>query len=311
MLAAPLNASILYGLADGAQQQSDLRRKAGLPAQTTLRAQLKRLGEIGVIDKHRRNRFPGVLEYELSSSGRDLLFVLATLDAWLDTAPEVPLSLGDNAAKAAIKALAAGWSTTMLRALAAAPLSLTELDDLIGSLSYPSLERRLAAMRLAGQIVARPGDGRGTPYAVTDWLRRGTAPLVAAARWERCHRPQASPPFYRLDAEAAFLLTTPLLNLPSGLSGTCRMAMEVVNGSARRLAGVRVEVRDGRVVSCTTQLEAEAGASALGSPAAWLAAVIERDLERLELAGDGMLARTMLEHLHRALFGSVKAEDYA
>ncbi len=43
----------------------------------------------------------------------------------------------------------------MLRALAAGSLSLTELDRLIGALSYPSLERRLVAMRLAGLVGAR------------------------------------------------------------------------------------------------------------------------------------------------------------
>jgi len=311
LLAAPLNASILRSLAEGPQQQSDLRSKAGLPAQSTLRAQLKRLAEIGAIEKNRRNDFPRAIEYELSSSGHDLLFVLATLDAWLGKAPERPLSLNENAAKAAIKSLATGWSTTMLRALAAAPLSLTELDGLIGSLSYPSLERRLAAMRLAGQIVSRPSNGRGTPYAVTDWLRQGTAPLIAASRWERCHRPQQSPLFSRLDAETVFLLATRLLRLPTELSGSCTMAVKTADGRRRRLAGVSIEVRDGKVDSCTTKIERGAEASALGPPPAWLAAVIERDLEQLELGGNGRLARTMLECLHEALFGPVVAETYA
>ncbi len=70
----------------------------------------------------------------------------------------------------------------------------------ISSLSYPSLERRLAAMRLAGLIEARPGNGRGTPYAVTDWLRRGIArwPPPSAGSGEtylrhRADRPRSMP----------------------------------------------------------------------------------------------------------------------
>jgi DNA-binding HxlR family transcriptional regulator len=303
LLAMPLNCLILRALADAPKQQAELRGEVGSPPQTTLRAQLKKLTAVGTIAKHRRDPFPGVLDYELTAPGHSLLFVASVLERWLGEAPQGPLPLGDNAAKAAVKALAEGWSTTMLRALAAGPLSLTELDRIIGSLSYPSLERRLAALRLAGQVEARRGNGRGTPYAVTDWLRQGVAPLAAAARWERCHLPQATTPFGRLDTEAAFLLAVPLLRLAEELSGTCRMAMELPNGAGRRLAGVTVEVRSGRIASCITKLEIGTDAWALGSPAAWLDAVIEGDSDRLELGGDDRLACAALGGLHEKLFG--------
>lgn len=303
LLAAPLSSSILRALADGSKQQAELQRITDAPAQTTLRAQLRKLADLGAIEKHRRNRFPGVLQYELTRAGRDLLFVVGTLESWLGNAPEGPRPLGGNAAKAAIKAFAEGWSTTMLRALAAGPRSLTELDGIIGSLSYPSLERRLAAMRLASQVEARPGNGRGTPYAVTDWLRRGMAALAAAARWERRYRPQTTAPIGRLETEAAFLLTVPLLDLPAELSGSCRMAIEIAGGERRRLAGVTVEVRSGRITACVTRLQGEADAWALGSPGAWLDAVIERDSDRLELGGDCRLARAAIDSMNQTLFG--------
>lgn len=303
VLAAPLNSLILRALEDGSKQQAELQHLTGAPAQTTLRIQLRKLVELGAIEKHRRNRFPGVLQYELTRAGRDLLFVVATLESWLDRAPEGPLSLGGRPAKAAIKALAEGWSTAMLRALAAGPRSLTELDSIISSLSYPSLERRLTAMRLAGQVEARPGDGRSTPYAVTEWLRRGMAALAAAARWERRHLPEGTAPIGRLETESAFLLTVPLLDLPAELSGNCRMAIEIADGKRRRLAGVTVEVRSGRVVACATRLRGEADAWALGSAGAWLDAVIERDSDRLELGGDGRLARATVDGLNQTLFG--------
>jgi DNA-binding HxlR family transcriptional regulator len=303
MLAAPLNALILRALAKGSKQQIDLRRETGFPAQTTLRAQLGRLVEIGAVEKHRRNRFPGVLEYELLASGRDLLFVIAVLERWLSLAPEGPLALTSGAAKAAIKALAEGWSTTMLRVLAAGPRSLTELDDLISALSYPALERRLAAMRLAGLVEARKGSGRGTPYWATRWLRGGVAPLTAAARWERRHRQQNTAPLGRHDVETAFLLAAPMLELPTEFSGTCCIAVEMVNGS-KRPAGVTLGLTEGKVGACTTNLQGKADAWALGSPAAWLSAVIESDSTGLELGGDCHLARAALDALHSALFGS-------
>ena len=304
LLAAPLNILILRALSVGRKQQAELRQEAGSPAQTTLRAQLKKLTEIGAIEKHRRNHFPGVLEYELTAAGRDLLFVVDTLENWLESAPEGRLPLGGNAAKAAIKALAESWSSTMIRALSARPLSLTELDRVIGSLSYPALERRFAAMRLAGLVEARQGEGRGTPYGVTDWLRQGVAPLAAAARWERRHLPQGTPSIGRFDVEAAFLLTVPMLRPPSELSGSCRLAAELSDGKKRRLAGVVVEVKNGAVESCTTSLSGDVDAWTLGSSIAWLNAVIEASTDGLELGGNGAFSRALIEDLHGTLFGT-------
>ncbi|HEY5815836.1 MAG TPA: winged helix-turn-helix transcriptional regulator [Solirubrobacterales bacterium] len=296
---------ILRALAEGPKQQVELRQQTGLPAQTTLRAQLKRLEEIGAIEKQRRNRFPGVLEYELGSPGRDLLFVADTLDRWLARAPDGPLPLGGSPAKAAIKSLAESWSTAMLRALATGPLSLTELDRVIVSLSYPSLERRLAAMRLAGHVEACPSNGRGTPYALTDWTRQGIGPLAAAARWERRHMPEHTAPIGRVDVEAAFLLSVPLLSPENAVSGSCRMAAEIPAGKERRLAGVVVSVKRGEIESCTSRLQGSPDAWALGSVTAWLEAVIEADTDRIEPGGDTRLARVLLDSLHRELFGEL------
>jgi DNA-binding HxlR family transcriptional regulator len=302
MLAMPLNVSLLRALAEGTGRQTDLRRAAGMPAQTTLRDHLRQLAGVGVIARHRRNAFPGALEFELTGAGRDLLEVMAALEAWLAAAPDGPLALGGAAAKAAIKALAESWSSTILRALAAGPLSLTELDRLIGALNYPSLERRLAAMRLAGQIEARPSDGRGTPYAITVWLRQGVAPIAGSIHWESRHLAGATPPLGQLDAEATFLLSAPLLRLPAEFAGSCRLAVEVSNGHKHSLAGVVVETNAGRVLSCTTQLQGCPDAWMSGTSAAWLAALTDADASGLQLGGDTGLGRALLDSLHRALF---------
>lgn len=305
LLAVPLNVSILGALADEPKRLMDLRRETGSPPQTTLRKHLRGLTEIGVLEKRRREAFPGVLEYQLGSAGPDLLEVNEVLAAWLMEAPDGPLGPGDHAAKGTITALIEGWGTQMLRALAARPLSLTELDDLISGISYPSLERRLAAMRLAGLVEAVPGEGRGTPYTVTEWSRRAVGPITAAACWEQRHLRDLHGEVRSLgkqDVEAAFLLAVPMLRLPADLSGACRLSMEVQNGNGPTFAGVLVDVEEGRIASCGSRLEGDAAAWASGSAPAWLRAVITHDTGSLEVGGDLQLARGFLDDLHGALF---------
>jgi DNA-binding HxlR family transcriptional regulator len=191
----------------------------------------------------------------------------------------------------------------MMRALAAKPLSLTELDSLITGLNYPSLERRLAAMRLAGQVEKMPGRDGGTPYAVTEWLRRAVAPLSAAARWERLHLGEEATPIAHRDVETAFLLAMPLLRLSPDTTGSCRMAVELRNGNGHGLAGVMVTAEEGRIAQCISRLEGHPDAWATGPSQAWLAALIEGDVQRLELGGDCRLAIELIEGMHGTLFG--------
>jgi DNA-binding HxlR family transcriptional regulator len=304
LLSAPLNVSILEALAEEPKPLAELRRRVGSPPQTTLRKQLRALTQVGILSRQRQDALPGRPCYELTAPGTELLKVANVLQAWLAASPDGSLPLGSVAAKSATKALVDGWSTSLLRALSARPFSLTELDDLISNLSYPSLERRLTAMRYAGQIQGRPRRGRGREYAVTDWLRRAAGPLVAAARWERLNVPEATAPVTRIDTEALFLLAVPLLRLPERLSGACRLVMEVAGTKGSRLAGVVVGVGDGQVESCTARLDTSAAGWASGSAPAWLGAIAEQDTGQLEIGGDSQLARALLDGLHDALFGA-------
>jgi DNA-binding HxlR family transcriptional regulator len=267
-----------------------------------MRGHLRTLTETGIARRQRQNSFPGAVHYELTPAGQALAEVAGILGTWLVTAPESPLQLGSNAARNAIKALVDGWSTSMIRALAAMPLSLTDLNGLIGGVSYPSLERRLSAMRLVGLIEKTQGRSRGTPYAVTPWLRRAIAPLAAAARWERLFVATETAPIKRLDAEAAFLLALPLLRLPPESSGSCRLAVEFNANGVDKLAGVMAAVDEGRVVGCGTKLKGDADAWAVGSSTAWLQAAIDRDSGQLDVGGDCQLARSLLDGLHDVLF---------
>jgi DNA-binding HxlR family transcriptional regulator len=300
LLAAPLNVAILQALAKGPSPLIDLRRAAGSPPQTTLRKNLRTLAELGTLERRRRSDFPGPVDYELTKSGRELLKVAAVVDAWLSASPDGPILLGTTAAKSTIKAFVDGWSTSILRALAARPLSLTELDSLIAGVSYPSLERRLAAMHLAGQVKKCRATGRGTPYAVTDWLRRAIAPLISAARWEREYLRHRAAPLSSRDAEGAFLLALPIVRLSRELSGSCRLAIEVAGGD--RLAGALADVDRGSVVACTSRLDGTPTASAVGPIQAWLHAMIERDTAQLELGGARELASALVDGIGQALF---------
>ncbi len=301
LLSLPINVHVIETLAAGPKALTEIRRRAGAPPQTTMRGYLRTLTETGVLLRSRRNNFPGAADFELTTAGQDLIAVKEVLGAWLSQAPEGGQPLGSEAAKSAIKALIEGWNTCMMRAFAAKPLSLTELDSVIAGRNYPSLERRLAAMRLAGQVTPLPSPGRAKPYAATDWLRRSVAPLTAAARWERRYGSGNAVPFTRLDVETAFLLAISALELPSDVSGSCRLSV-VVPGENHAVAGVLVAVDRGVIVSCTSRVEGEAEAWASGSLSAWFRAAIDGNTDMLELGGDCAVASTLLDRLHHTLF---------
>ena len=307
LLAHPLHHEILEELSRGPRRLSELRRLTGSPPQTTLRARLAQLGDFGVVAKRKLNLLPGVREYELTNlPGRELLFVATTLEGWLASAPEEPLDFASESGRAAIGALAESWSSAMLRTLAAGPASSAELDREIRLLSRDSLERRLGALRAAGLVADNNARGGPTSYEVTDWLRKGTGPITAAARWERRHLPHATAPIRPIDAEAGFLLVMPLLRPAPELSGSCRLAVEFGGGRERCLAGVTVVVAAGRIVSCTTRLESSPAAWATGPAGAWLRTAIEADPNRLELGGDRRLVRGLLDGLNQVLFGPAR-----
>lgn len=302
LLAAPLSAAVLDRLAEGPRRLAELRRETGSP-QTTLRARLKELNDVGAVARRRLHPLPGVREHVLvAGAGIELRFVAATLRGWLATAPAGPLEPDGDLARAALKALLDAWAAGLVRAVAERPHTLTEFDAAIEGISRQSLERRLAAARAAGLVEETGGTEEGPAYTASEWLRRAAAPIATAARWERKHLAQASPPIAPTDAEAGFLLAIPLLALPAEVSGSCRLAVEFDEGGEDRLAGVTVRAEAGRVVSCIPRLESGPSAWASGPPPAWLRVAIEADPNRLQLGGDTRLARVLLDGLNRTLF---------
>lgn len=304
----PLNTRVLRAHADGPRRLAELQEKVGWSAQTTVRAAVGNLCELGALTKQAASDSNHAMTTELTAAGWEMLFVADQVGAWLALCPDGPIDPDAEDAKGAVKALAGGWSSTLMRALANRSFTLTELAELIPGISYPALERRMTWMRLSGQIEAVEKQGRGTPYVVTDWLRHAIAPLSAAGRCERRHMGDRSGPITSIEIEASFLLAIPLVSLPRTASGSCMLAAQTHPTEPSReepaLAGVTVELGRGKVLSCEPQIEAEPRTWGVGTSEAWLDAVIDGQIEDLRIGGaNPQLALDLIGGLHHALFG--------
>jgi DNA-binding HxlR family transcriptional regulator len=307
LLAGPLCAPILRAHLDGPLRLPDLRERMGGAAQTTLRGQVGNLRALGALERHVRSSMPYTVENELTGLGHAIVGVADLVETWLARAPQGPIALGSEPGKSAIRALVAGWDSTMLSVLAAGPLSLTELDGAVADVSYPSLERRLSAMRAARQVEMTPdGAGAGKPYSVTKWTRQAVVPLMAAGRCEREHLPAASEPLTQSDVETLLLLAAPLAELPTGAGGSCLIAVGDADGDGEEdegvRAGVTVEIERGEVVSCTPGPGSRHAALAMGGVELWTAAILDGRFEGLEVdGGDPGLAGALLQGVRQAL----------
>lgn len=301
LLAGPLCAPILRAHLEGPLRLPDLRERIGGAAQTTLRGQVGNLREMGALERHVRSGMPYTVENELTELGHAIVDVADRVEAWLSQAPQGPIAFGSEAAKGAIRALIAGWDSTVLQALAARPLSLIELDGTIPEISYPALERRLSAMRAARQVEAGGAPGGARPYTVTEWTRRAMGPLAAAGRCE-CERLSDSTEGPAPgDVEAAFLLALPLVDMPSSAGGSCLLAVADGEG-AERIAEVEVAVRRGKVVSCVPMPNPEPATWAAGTVGSWVSAIFEGCADGLLLGGDDIaFARALVESVRGSL----------
>lgn len=305
LLSSPRVFPILRSLKVGPEGRLELRRAAGFPAQSTLRSHLRNLERLGLIERHRLDAFPGTLEYALTDTGRELLAVATTLERWLARSPGGPLTLGEDAARAATKGLVDAWTTTVLPALAARPLSLTELDKQIATASYPTIERCLEALRLAEQIEVGKRKRSGLPYSSTDWLRRGLAPLAHAARWEYAHEREGAAPLEPVDVEQGFAVVAPLLDLPQALSGVCQVSVSDPNESGPAALPAFIAVREGVTTLDGNHPDGETDAWASGSIESWFAAVIGGDMHGLELSGERELAIAILDRVRQRIFADL------
>jgi DNA-binding HxlR family transcriptional regulator len=249
---------------------------------------------------------PG-LEYRVTGGGREALFIGFVVERWLQSAPKGPLPFESREAERAVVALAEGWSSATMHALAREPLAFEELHAQVEGLGRRALKRQLAAMGSAGQV-ERVDSGDEVIYAATDWLRAGIAPLIVSARLERREPKEDMAPIDELDVEAGFRCSLRFVELPRELSGTCRLGINLKDDESGRLTGVTARIEQGCVVSVTAGLGGKADAWAAGSIGDWLDTVIEPDAKRVRTGGDRWLASAILDALHQSLFGVPIAE---
>jgi DNA-binding HxlR family transcriptional regulator len=308
LFASPLTARILRAHLDGPLRLSALHEQISWTPHTTLRAAVNKLCEVDGLKRGPAEDGSSTARTELTPVGEEMTAVADALERWLASCPRGPISPSGDEAKGAIKALAGGWNSTLMRALASRPFTLTGLDKVIPDISYPSLERRLASMRAIGQIEAVEAADRGTPYTVTEWSRRAIAPLAVAGRCERRHLPHATAPITDVEIEASFMLVLPLAPLPENANGVCMLAVQTGNDDAQEqgqdLAGVTVSVKGGKVVASATEMKERPSTWALGTAETWLDVVIDGCLDELRFGGARpQLAVDIVNGLHFALFG--------
>jgi DNA-binding HxlR family transcriptional regulator len=267
-----------------------------------MRDYVRGLEQMGVVHRYGGYGERKSIAYELTPAGMALAEVASALREWLALAPRGPIELGTDEAKNALGSLVDGWNSGMVRALAARPLSQTELDVLIAQFSYPSLGRRLSAMKQAGLLEAVRARGGGTRYIVTDWLRRAMAPTAAAVSWEDRFTPNASSPVARSCLEAGFLLVVPLVAGRVNDSGSCRLAVRINGHRLDDVVGVTVEFRNGAIRKCSTRLGGRPEAWASGGAAAWLKVWMgEGEEELIEFGGRQQFATEILDSLRSAV----------
>lgn len=237
----------------------------------------------------------------LGPDHRELLYVGQVLEAWLRKSPTGPMRLGEEEAGIALGALISGWISTVVHAVSGAALTMEEIESASGAVRPEVLAARVEAMEEVGLLEPLEDAGGETRYAATGWLRRGIAPLAAAARLERRQDDEDAAPPDLLDVGAAFRLTLPLLELPADLGGRCRLGVQMP-GDLDALTGATAQVENGRVVFVDLELDLDPGSWATGSPIGWLDTVVDPGERQVAFSGDTRLPEALVAGLHETLF---------
>lgn len=300
VFARGLNAQVLRAHSDGPLRSAELEARLGWAAEASLRAATVDLSDLGALE--RTGRQP--IATTLTPGGRALLDLADTLELWLSYSPFGALDLDGAGARGTVKALVAGWESTIVQALAQRPRRLACLSREVSGHSYPALKRRFSKLRTAALVECLDSGVRSPEYEATDQLRRAAAPLTLAIRWDREYAP-ASVRLAERDLGAVLLLALPLISLPP-ISGSCLLATarpQPVTGGSSAPPAVSLVVEKGKVVEAALAAAAISETWALASAEAWLDAVIDGQLAGVRMRGpDIRLAEAVVSGLHCTLF---------
>ena len=296
-----LNARVLRAHGDGLISTRELEERLGWAANASLRAATAGLYELGALERGGMR----MASTRLTAAGHALLAVADALEGWLSHSDFGSLELSDPAAQGMVRALVAGWNSTVVQALAGRPRSLGDLRAEIPWHSYPCLKRRFAKLRRAA-LVADTGNGRrrSPEYEATPFLRRAVAPLILAIRWEREHLPGAR--VEMRDLEALLFLALPLVELLPSVSGSCVLAMppgrEAADGAESAPGMVALVVDTGRITLQHPAADFTPSTWAAGSAEGWLDALTAGETGSLRMRGpDAEVAVGAIGGLQRVL----------
>lgn len=236
-------------------------------------------------------------------AGREVPFVAAVVQEWLNRCPAGPIALGEGSGDV-LWPLLSGWVSTVVHAVAAGPRTAVEVEEEVTVLNGEEIEARIGLLEEVGLLRALPAEEGGDErFEATEWLRLAIAPLAAAARMELRYPLDDTAPIAAADVEAALRLTLPLVRMQQGPSGACSLEIELDEGVVGGPVGMTARIEGGRVVACEQGIDPAAGAWIAGDTAGWLDAAINGNRGPLRSGGDWRLPRDLLGGLHRALFG--------
>ena len=279
LLADAVKFAIVKALTAGPLRGHELTESLEHISRTTQFERLRDLEEMGVIARKALSLVPRQSVYRLTVTGEHLLPAASPLEAWLAEAEPKPLHLGEVGATEPLRALASALNSTILRWLAEANRSPTELERMVQDSGYLDLKRTLRGLKRSGLVEQLRSGERRHPYELTDWARRAAAPIGGMARWESDHVPELGSPLTSLDVETLLLLAARSLDPPSGRSGQCAFVVE-------GFGAVSIAIQAGVVTNCMPGFERGIANWAGGSVAGWRAAILGDTLAGIEVHGD-------------------------
>lgn len=237
-------------------------------------------------------------------AGREVPLVGAALNRWYMGCPGGMVAPGQETADV-LWPLISGWVATVVHSVAAEPRSTAEIHEAVGVLPLEIVEAHVGMLAGVELIRALPPERPGGEerFEPTGWLRQGVAPLLAAARLELRHPREDTAPLAAADVEAILRLALPLARMPSGLSGSCALSVELDEGVVGSPVELTARIEAGGVAACEPGADPEADAWVAGPTGEWLDTVIERGAQPVSSGGDWRLPRDLLGGLHKALFG--------
>ncbi len=279
VLSDSLNLSVLRQLRNGPLTASELLSELRASRATRFK-RLRDLEELGLIVREKQSGWPPPTYCRLSDAGHRLLSVGERFEDWF-AGRQRHQGGGELERAQAIKALASGWCSTLVRWLAESPRSVTELEALTPpQTSHHDVKRALRALSESGLAERLPRRiGRRHPYALTSSGREAAAPLAAAIRWERGHHWGSDSSWEALAAETLLYMAAPLVTGPAEIEGSCSMLIE-------QDRAVLMTLSSGQLAARAPAPAEDVQAEALGSGRDWLMALASGRPEALEASGD-------------------------